>query len=461
MWKIVAILIQINSFATLFGTSSRLYGGRQAMGHLAKININHMVTGEPYLDFYRIYFRSFLEPTMIKQLNHDGQPLDDEDWRVNSPMSDVCVRYLKISFILNNYKLQKLEDFVLLDSCLGYLYEDINYSLSDQGGDKKKIETINALKDNKRLRDIYDSTKLGDLSTNDAQQCLNQLLGDGMTLRKRNANEFCDDNWIELYLRFGNCYKTLSDSQSDSYVELLREHLSPLGANCFKLKRKEIYLKMEQWFKSESNTCLSKVKKRIYSNEVTKQSEKFHWPKRMLRILQVTEGKSINEPVDMVTIQSIAQSLKRHDRTAISLVLRHLEKYASDDISIYEASNDEEAKKAYANSIKKLCKPFLGKTQRSSSSSGKTKFQFRKMIKKLLEMNKIKTFLGIDTQRTLLMDETTATMMVPLYTTAFLCRYIKHFRIRKSRNITGDRYFELDVSDNIDTVMRDWPYTLG
>lgn len=437
---------------------------RPKMGHLA--------TTKSLTELYRVYFRLFIEPTMTAKQLGQQSPLHDDDWRVYSPQNDQCVNFLK-AFIVLGYKLINIEDFILMDACLGYLYDEHTYRWLDNQEEQAKL-TINALARDNNLKKIYDGTLIDSTTDTDSLACLKSLLMNVMSLRIDDSNTNCNKQWLEQYNNYANCRGVLKPSpkKSDTYIDLVSEIVKEMAVSCFYNEIEILKNEMEKWYQSEVGARLAKgVKATLgFASEADKQTAKRHWPKKLMRVLQVVLDKPVTSAIDLQYVRNMADGLRRHDVQMEQEFRRNLANYANKKITIKSDSfDDPDGTKRYSELMAKLCKPFRSPPLATVSSEKNNEIQqqraydFNGIIYQLVTMLFFDDYFGLDDRIFISEIQVKNDTTWALYAADYMCRYIGltvgRVNNKKEQSSQLKTSYDVEIAHNADVVMQLWPIT--
>lgn len=451
---LAAVLLLLAGLAGSLGRESvNFFEKRIKMGHLSQV--------KPHLnDLYQKYFKIFLEPHYTDRY---GRQLEPDDWRTYSPENSICVDYLKV-FIAMGYRLRHIEELVLLDSCLGYLYDDHSFKWSDQKDDDI-MKTINALIRHQQLKIIYEGTRIHLVADVSATKCVRSLMVDSFSLSERHITVDTEGSkWIRVFNNYADCRQGLGDPIKDTYMSLLDQVVRDLGKKSFNTQIKVLNDEVEKWYQNEAGSSITGFIKDalgcVSSKSVSAQSECRHWPKKMMAVLQVVQSGALSTKVDLIHLQNMAAHFKEGFRAEREKFTENLARYINSIanfkqiLSDGQSRRDPEGNGHYQNMIDNLCMPFRS-LDTKDKNYGKY-FDFNRLIMQLLIMVVNKDFFQISEEAFTHNVQERGQLVAPLYLATYWCRYMA-LTIGTIHKRYGKKFYEAKIADNAEFYMQIWP----
>lgn len=418
---------------------------RPRMGHLARIADNQ---GN---DLFRLYFGMYFEKIIAK--DYGKYKLDKNDWRTYSPRSEECTKYLK-SFIGSNYELINMQNFVLLDACLGYLYDDNEFKWSDQTSDAGK-QTIEALINDENLRKIYSETQIETIDSNGASVLKSTFEMFFHLLNKDYYYITCDKSWISMLVKFADGRKYLGQHpEQDSYLRLLFSSVSRLGSKCFKQAAEKVSSDMQCNLRRAKMTSSGTNKISSNSEQQRQQLLADECPEKLMKVLQVVQGVQVNSVINLNRIQRLGVGLERADAQAKKRFLNNLSAYANgDNLESTTYNNNLPIRESSYDIMKNdLCKYY-----RSNNVIGDdTWAELVKMLRHQDFFGRLDEVLFYRENGNKVTTNKRAQRVRPVYMATFMCRYIDltHANIDSTQ---GEPHYQIELASDASELMRDWP----
>lgn len=305
----------------------------------------------PYHELYKQYVAAFLMEY------HQDTPLEDSVNYVASAIE--CVNFFT-QFRINNYTLNtKLEDFALLDACLGYLYES-TYHEVDKEEDVQVRENLDGLIADPRLNEIYNGTKI-EVLPDEQKDCVLDMLYNSILGAYQFKHEVCNADIIQSLVQFASCQQTISeeDRRNDSYLKMLFEMVKKRGVECF---HNEV-ARLNRAFKTKyDNNPYYEVKNKLSSkfkklHFLTKQRE---WPVSVGKIFFIIQQnpKQLNTRLVSNVIRGVTLNEGHYRRMFFETLTNHTNKYYKRWSGTELRKTDTTGTKLYERMVDKLCQYF-------------------------------------------------------------------------------------------------------
>lgn len=343
----IAVIVCLELVTELSGTrlaekEGYYYEQRRRLGHFKEL---------PFTDLYKSWAAVFKVP------NFPDTPQDN--YRFYSPAGDECMTFFR-EFRINDYTLGDIEELVVLDACLGYLYES-EHKESDSEKSVDLQESLDGFIQDEKLRQLYDNTKI-DEGTPESKECLGNLLLNSIQAKSQFSGVVCNDDWLELFNRFAECQRKDVPSEfrnDDSYGVILYELVKRRGKECF---HNEIH--------SLNNAVRSKYIKNffeMYENRVRSpfsslrsQAKSRIWPKKITELLAAFQGT--RKEINLTEINGIIRGIKEEHPNFKQRLLNNMARYADYVIAPKNKdkrnAGDPTGERRYKALIDRLCNFF-------------------------------------------------------------------------------------------------------
>lgn len=214
------------------------------------------------------------------------------------------------------------------------------------------------------------------------------------------------------------------------------------GTITFESEIKAINDAVEHWYKEELNVESNVMAAVCLSCEAHGQSKEHHWPRQMMKVLQLATGVSSSDAIDEESLVKVAAGLRDNDEQTKKEFQAHLEK-ASEKKTFLKITENLK-RRAYSKLVDHLCDPYRSSTNRD--------FVLKAEIERLI---RLKEYENIDDsefyKRVVYSDEPIS----QVYTAAMICQLIQ-----ETSAIDGHSSKHLDLVLPIDskTEIGNWPY---
>lgn len=196
---------------------------------------------------------------------------------------------------------------------------------------------------------------------------------------------------------------------------------------------------LEDWYQQWSFAKNFKTYAGCITSEAEMQSKKNHWPRKVLRVLQVATGVPTSSIIDMKEVARVASGLKQNNHELQQEFLNNIKgflsrtftyKYKLDDLDEFDSQKNE------------LCGSLR------SDHNYNFEHAINELILSTLQENVYHEHFienRVDTDNT----------FGPLYSASLFCRFIDAIPGAFGES---NREFRLDLPKNIDEVIGYWPY---
>lgn len=316
---------------------------------------------EPYIDLYKAYAVAFVLP------NFPGRNPDDP--RNYVPSGDECMTFLE-KFNVDEYTLRDLDEFVVLDACLGYIFESENRDYDSEHSDRV-ASNLQVFQDDPRLQEIYKATKINEYS-NEAQLCVGTLLLDVIRVKHQFPDVTCNNHWIKVFTNFGACVHALPEEdqfsvekrESDVYLKILYDLLKVRGLQCFHY---EIHA-MNMAIRGEYlNSPFKNIAYAISRDSLKNQQTERYYPDPLREILAAIQGPWTKK-INLREVSNILRGTAIGHQNFKAKFLSNIGAYATAKIKPVEGSKahkaDPDGQGRYIDLVNKVCLFFRSTTKK-------------------------------------------------------------------------------------------------
>lgn len=268
--------------------------GEMPEGHYNELRkrLGHFKDHEIFLDLYKVYAKAFVLPQHKER--------DNDDYRNYLPSGDECMSFFR-KFRIDDYVLRDIDEFVVLDACLGYLFES-TYHEQDVAASGTLSNNLEDFKEDQKLIDLYKNTKVDSLS-DDSKRCVARLMVHSIQAKKQYSDVVCNNHWIDLFNKFAACQgEMLPMRDEDSYLRVIYDLVRQRANECFDNEINALNVAIYKEYKN--NPFSIAVNKFSYWDESRKQNGARNYPTNLatiLKALQGTEGQvNIREVANIV-----------------------------------------------------------------------------------------------------------------------------------------------------------------
>lgn len=305
----------------------------------------------PFIDLYKTYAAAFVAPL------HPDRP--DEDYRNYLPSGDECMVFLR-AFRFDKYVLKDLDDMIVLDACLGYLYES-TYHEKDTQESAQIRDNLKGFKDDATLKSLYEQTTINSLA-DDGKECIGNLLLDAVRAKKQYSDKGCNNHWLGLFNRFAECQRRHVPSEwrtSDIYGTTLYDLVKARAKECFNFEIYAINRAVREDYANNPFTRVTNVFTAKF-NKFRRQAGERYWPKEVIELLRAVQGT--NKEINSREVSNIVRGVAENHPEFKDRLLRNMAKHA--DARINPALNskataaDPHGDKRYRAMVDGMCNFF-------------------------------------------------------------------------------------------------------
>lgn len=360
----------------------------------------------PFIDLYKNYVQVNTAP------RYDGTLVHETDSYKNyAPAAEDCLSFFR-TFESNGYALEKLEELVKLDACLGYLYDDVyvkTYHAIDNQRQSVKGELQKWI-DDKNLRALYTGSTIKETLDADAKKCVANLLLRTVQLKHQYKSRACNNHHIELLNKFGDCHKTIPESlrETDTYIQILYDLIRLKGRECFmaEIDSTNAAIRHEHVTqKYYAKVGLRHIGKMInkWNKEVAQQTQRRLWVSQLQELfvaVQDLSGPYKTKGYNLREVYSLALAVFRRkdhpeDQQYVNVLLTNLGRYATRKINLEkvdERVQDEDGTMRYRGLVNKLCQYFR-------TTDSEEFYDFATSFARLVRMTEFPELYGISLDR--------------------------------------------------------------
>lgn len=442
---------------------------RPRLGHFHKV--------DGYLKIYEHYFSN-----VIQKLDKKLSNIDTNDWRNVRPTGESCVNYL-LGFQVKSYKLNKPYELIVLDSCLGWLYDtsaEKQFDLDKFNSATK--EELKMISEDKKLKEIYGSTNFkDDQIPKELKEKIMDYLLKLLKIYADNPRNGCHSLWLESYNDFieevylNDCevedevdkkcvYFGYENSQNDSYLNLIFEATKQASKNCYNVLQRQMSNLLDEATKHDASIY---KKFKVSTNKLGKQSDTStnKLSIEMVKILQLVTGNDQDKPIKLADVSKDLLALKDNDEIEIEKFTEAVSKYAMQKVDMKDTSNDPEGRARFGKAMTKLCKPyidpkfFLAQTGGSTlwedaDDSTKKPFEFYHLIYSLVRLTNHESIYGISKEK--FEQDVIANKWQSLYLVTLACQMISTTWGQLDYETNRGEY-KVYLRPNAQVLIEDWP----
>lgn len=217
------------------------------------------------------------------------------------------------------------------------------------------------------------------------------------------------------------------------------------GVLTFEQQLKNMNEAIEAWYNKEFNIA-SNVREAIcLSCSAHKQSKEHHWPRQMMRVLQLATGVSSSNAVDNESLIKVASGLRYNDEPTKEEFQDRFEKLLIKkqlvDIAPFNV------RKTFDKLVDQLCEPY-----RVARTNSDQHYAFKSEIDRLIRLKEYENINDDDfIKQVVYTDEPIA----GLYTAAMICKLIETTR---ANDVPSGLSLELILPKDSTTEIGNWPY---
>lgn len=375
-----------------------LYQQRPRLGHFKEY---------PFIDLYKTYATAFVLP------NFPDRPLDD--YRNYLPSGDECMVFFR-KFRINAYKLVDIDEFVVLDACLGYLYES-TFQEDDKTESQYVKDNLQQFIDDETLKSIYTNTKIDSL-VDEVKECFGNLFLHAIEAKNQYRDVLCNNHWLEIFNKFAECQAEVPKDlrNSDTYLSAIYERVRARATECFhneihELNKSVRYYYSSNKFQRVEDTLISKI------SPLAKQRKDRIWPKQISEVLRAVQGT--DKEVNLRTVNELIRGVGLKVPVIIDRFTNNMAKYADSKISLKkkELASDPSGIFSYDTLIDRMCNFFR-------TSDNENYYDFTTPFVRMIRMLKYEDIFGINQAYFVSKVLTQSYETAPLYLSVSSCNLL-------------------------------------
>lgn len=318
------------------------YEARPRLGHFKVV---------PFIDLYKSWAAVFKLPNF--------PDLPQDNYRFYSPSGEECMTFFR-DFRINEYTLRDIEELVVLDACLGYLYES-KFKEEDSEKSKDLQDNLQGFIDDEKLKAIYDKTNI-DKGTPESMECLGNLFLNAIQAKSQFTGVVCNKEWLELFNRFAECQRHSVPREfrdTDSYGTILYELVRRRAKDCFHNEIHALNVAVRsKYVKNLFELTENSFKARF--SLIRGQAKTRMWPKKITTLLAAFQGTT--KEINLREITGIIRGIKENHTNFKQRLLDNMARYADYAVApkLKDKRNpaDPTGEKRYKALIDKLCNFF-------------------------------------------------------------------------------------------------------
>lgn len=299
---------------------------------------------EPWVYLYEAYAAAFVKP-LYPDLARDN-------YLNFVPEGHRCENYLR-QFVNNEYKVKGVEEFVLLDACLGYAFES---TYQEQDG---TVEAMKTFTGDETLKSLYENTKVREVSK-EAQECIGGLLFTGIQIKKQYPDVVCNVHMLESFVNFAECAGSLTPDlrEGDSYVKYIMTMVRERGQECFNTEITQINEAVREEYRKPVQRLVNKFSSPFDS--IRKQAHERIWDDSIKTLLRAVQGT--RKEINLRQVANIIRGIAIGGDIGEAYEQRFLKNMATYAKYIYDHSkdvpNDPDGSGRYLALIDGMCRKF-------------------------------------------------------------------------------------------------------
>lgn len=215
-----------------------------------------------------------------------------------------------------------------------------------------------------------------------------------------------------------------------------------MGQSHFSAQIETIDKEIDKWFKEESSfDTTGKIIINSLTDKAHFQSKKHHWPRQMMKVLQLATGKSQKSKIDRSEVLRIVAGLRKGNPGTQQEFMENLVKFIRSKFTSNEADSKRDV---YLKQVQRMCVPFR--------ADSKGHFNFRQAIINLIRYAKEE---NIDDEKFLDCIVYTKQSISLLYSAAIVCQLVESIT---SKLVGQNGRVELLLPENSEKKINAWPY---
>lgn len=343
----------------------------ERLGHFAN---------EPFTDLYKAYAVAFVRPKT---------DLEGDNMRNFAPSGEECMTYLT-EFRMNDYVVEDLDKFIVLDACLGYIFESENHEY-DSSKSAHVASNLPVFQQDPKLKEIYNETAI-DKFKHEAKVCIGTLLLDVVRVKQQFSDMTCNNHWIQVFNNFGACHNSIDEDLrlDDSYLKILYELLKRRGVECFHAEIHHMNVAIRDKYLTNSFHDFFYKHSR---DSLKNQQHDRYWPKQIKTLLSAVQGTK--KEIILRQVANILRGITVKHPNFTRTFLRNIATFANEYMKPKENSKEHKADpqgiERYRSMIDNVCEFF-----RDTNYPGY--YNYAKALVRMVTMLKYPEIYGITTK---------------------------------------------------------------
>lgn len=315
---------------------------RPRLGHFKEV---------PFIDLYKHYAAAFKQPLFPET------PQENNIFYL--PSGDECMVFFR-KFRIDRYVLSDIDELIVLDACLGYLYES-TYHESDSEASENVRSSLEGFITDSKLRELYDGTKINELSA-EAKECVGNLLLQAVQAKAQFSQVVCNNEWLNLFNEFAECQRKDVPSdfrQFDAYGVIIYDLVKSRANECFHNEINALNIAIRTKYVNNPFERVENILKSPFSS-IRSQAKTRIWPKKITELLSAFQGTT--KEINLREINGIIRGVGEDHPNFKQRLLNNMAKYAdyviAPKLNSKSTRRDPTGEARYKHLVDKLCNFF-------------------------------------------------------------------------------------------------------
>jgi len=346
---------------------------RNLEGHAIEMRpLTGHLMDRPFANLYRSYAEAFIrskDPTLAAD--------DHRSW---APSADECINFLRV-YKTSDRNIENIEDLVILDACLGYLYHEQSQEFHEVDKERSKLaeNDLDSMIADEDLKMMYSGTQIATLPE-PAKECVANLLISSIMMRKQFPEVRCNNNWIQLFLQFADCHKEIPQNLrgADSYIDVVYKNIREETHRCFDLEIRTLNEAVRSDFERSYASRAGIAVGSLFSSRLKQQSERM-WTSTMTNLMGIIQGTK--RAVNLREVHNILRGFYKDDPVFTRRLLTNMGLYADSKVKPKSKdlkTKDPTGRMRYRQVVDDLCNPFR--------SSDRSSVDYSKSLVRLVQL---------------------------------------------------------------------------
>lgn len=334
---------------------------------------------QPYTDLYNHYAEA-----NVRHMYSDKERPEDS-FENYLPSGDECVIFFR-KFRVDKYTVRDFDELVVLDACLGYLYESQKYHEEDMEKSKALRDDLQHLIDDRELERLYRDTQIDQFEKLEPKECIGNLLTGTIQAKHQYKAVACNSDFIQLYIQFAECHDTIPNwrelKETDSYLNVIYDLLKRRGLECFDYEIESLNAAVRgNYVNNPFRHFKNKASSVFPWKKLAEQRGDRLWPEPITKLLDAVQGGN-GLKINIRYVHQLIRGVSQNDPKLRRVFLDNMSAYATKRIKTSNeiVPGDQYGHQRYADLVDRLCNYF-----RSSNADGYVDFAtpFIRMIRML------------------------------------------------------------------------------